>query len=98
MNNVAIIGAGMTGLSLAYNLQNMNVTIFDKSWRPGGRVSTRMHDNLIFDHGAHYLSLNHNAEQLIDILKKLNTVKEKEITFSTDFKKNTIIKKKFLLE
>ena len=97
MNNVAIIGAGMTGLSLAYNLQNMNVTIFDKSWRPGGRVSTRIHDNLIFDHGAHYLSLNHNAEQLIDILKKLNTVKEKEITFSTDFKKNTIIKKKVLI-
>ena len=45
MKNIAIIGAGMTGLSLAYNLEEHNITIFDKSWRPGGRVSTRKHDN-----------------------------------------------------
>jgi len=45
VKNIAIIGAGMTGLSLAYNLQEHNITIFDKSWRPGGRVSTRKHDN-----------------------------------------------------
>ena len=46
----------MTGLSLAYNLKGKNITIFDKSWRSGGRISTRKHDDLIFDHGAHYLS------------------------------------------
>ena len=48
MKNIAIIGAGMTGLSLAYNLQEHNITIFDKSWRPGGRVSTRKQDNYLF--------------------------------------------------
>tara|TARA_Y100000591_G_C21429455_1_gene496172 strand:- start:63 stop:254 length:192 start_codon:yes stop_codon:yes gene_type:complete len=45
VKNIAIIGAGMTGLSLAFNLQDQNITIFDKSWRPGGRVSTRNHEN-----------------------------------------------------
>ena len=80
MKNIAIIGAGMTGLSLAYNLQN-NITIFDKSWRPGGRVSTRIHDNLIFDHGAHYLSKNHKVKQLNEVLNKLDLLKEKEIIF-----------------
>ena len=71
MKNIAIIGAGMTGLSLAYNLQEHNITIFDKSWRPGGRVSTRKHDHLLFDHGAHYISLNHNVSQLRGLLKQM---------------------------
>ena len=35
----------MTGLSIAYNLKGQKITLFDKSWRPGGRVSTRIHDN-----------------------------------------------------
>ena len=30
MKNIAIIGAGMTGLSLAYNLKEHNISIFDK--------------------------------------------------------------------
>ncbi len=87
----------MTGLSLAYNLKEHNISIFDKSWRPGGRVSTRKHGNTYFDHGAHYLSINHHVKQLRDILNKLNIVKEKEIIFSTDFLKNEIIKKKVLI-
>ena len=87
----------MTGLSLAYNLKEHNISIFDKSWRPGGRVSTRKHDDSFFDHGAHYLSINHDVKQLRDILNKLNIVKEKEIIFSTDFLKKEIIKKKVLI-
>ena len=87
----------MTGLSLAYNLKEHNISIFDKSWRPGGRVSTRKHEKSFFDHGAHYLSVNHRVKQLRNILNKLNIVKEKEIIFSTDFLKNKIIKKKVLV-
>ena len=87
----------MTGLSLAYNLKGHNISIFDKSWRPGGRVSTRKHEKSFFDHGAHYLSVNHRVKQLRNILNKLNIVKEKEIIFSTDFLKNKIIKKKVLV-
>ena len=97
MKNIAIIGAGMTGLSLAYNLKGKNITIFDKSWRSGGRISTRIHDDLIFDHGAHYLSKKHNSNQLSEVLTKFDLIKEKEILFSTDLGKNKIIKKKILI-
>ena len=87
----------MTGLSLAYNLKEHNISIFDKSWRPGGRVSTRKHENSFFDHGAHYLSINYQVKQLRNILNKLDIVKEKKIIFSTDFLKNKIINKKILI-
>lgn len=42
MNRIAIIGAGITGLSTAYHLpKGSDITIFDKSRKPGGRVSSR---------------------------------------------------------
>ena len=85
----------MTGLSLAYNLRNSNITIFDKSWRPGGRVSTRNNAESLFDHGAHYLSANHKVKQLNDVLNKLNLVQEKEINFTPNFLKKEIVKKKY---
>ena len=97
MKNIAIIGAGMTGLSLAYNLQEHNITIFDKSWRSGGRVSTRRHDHLLFDHGAHYISLNHNVSQLRVLLKQMNISKEVEINFLINFKENKISKKRIII-
>ena len=97
MKKIAIIGAGMTGLSLAYNLKDKNITIFDKSWRSGGRISTRIHDDLIFDHGAHYLSKKHNSNQLSEVLTKFDLIKEKEILFSINLRKNKIIKKKILI-
>ncbi len=97
MRNIAIIGAGITGLSLAYNLSGNNITIFDKSWRPGGRVSTRKNGNLIFDHGAHYLSKNHEVEQLRNLLIKLDIIEEKKIKFSTNHLKNKIEEKNILI-
>ena len=57
--------------------------------------STRKHDNYLFDHGAHYLSKNHNSNQLSEILTELDLITEKEILFSTDLEKNKIIKKNF---
>lgn len=60
--NVAIIGAGMAGLSCAQSLvlQGHEVTLFDKSRGPGGRMSTRRMDSpfgeLHFDHGAQYFT------------------------------------------
>lgn len=42
MNRIAIIGSGITGLSVAFQYPlGSNITIFDKSRRPGGRISTR---------------------------------------------------------
>ena len=41
----------------------------------------QIHDNLIFDHGAHYLSKNHNSNQLDEVLTELDLITEKEIIF-----------------
>ncbi len=87
----------MTGLSIAYNLKGNNISIFDKSWRPGGRVSTRKHGDLLFDHGAHYLSVNHNVTQLKEVLNKIDITKEIEINFSTNLKENKLLKKKIII-
>ncbi len=87
----------MTGLSLAYNLQEHNITIFDKSWRPGGRVSTRKHGNYFFDHGAHYLSTNHSVNQLNEVISRYNLGQEIEIDFAIDYLKNQKTRKKIII-
>ncbi len=57
MRRIAIIGAGMAGLAAADNLQSSaEVVLFDKTWRAGGRVSTRDND-WSFDHGAQYFTV-----------------------------------------
>ena len=87
----------MTGLSLAYNLQEHNITIFDKSWRSGGRVSTRKHNSYLFDHGAHYLSTNHSVNQLNEVITKYNLGQIIEIDFATDYLKNKKTRKKIII-
>ena len=63
---VAIIGAGMAGLSAATVLSDagFSVRVFDKGRSPGGRVSTRRvkiaepgggETELLFDHGAQFV-------------------------------------------
>ena len=44
--HIAVIGAGMAGLSCARHLQEAGcrVTVFDKARGPGGRMSTRRGD------------------------------------------------------
>ncbi|KQN29680.1 NAD(P)/FAD-dependent oxidoreductase [Sphingomonas sp. Leaf38] len=59
---VAIVGAGIAGLSCALRLQDAGhrVTLFDKGRGAGGRMSTRRIETLAgiaaFDHGAQYLT------------------------------------------
>lgn len=59
---VAIIGAGMAGLTCASELvrNGVSVRLFDKGRGPGGRMATRRmeHDGqtLYFDHGAQYFT------------------------------------------
>ncbi|MCR9202714.1 MAG: NAD(P)-binding protein [Planctomycetaceae bacterium] len=55
--SVAIIGAGMSGLTCGAALagDGWSVTIFDKGRRPGGRMSTRTpSEEVAFDHGCQY--------------------------------------------
>lgn len=56
--SIAIIGAGISGLSCAVSLQSdgYTVSLFDKSRGPGGRMSTRITDASQCDHGAQYFT------------------------------------------
>lgn len=50
---IAIIGAGISGITLANNLKDFaEVKIFEKARGLGGRMSSRYHENFAFDHGA----------------------------------------------
>ncbi|MEZ0325851.1 MAG: NAD(P)/FAD-dependent oxidoreductase [Fimbriimonas sp.] len=49
---IAIVGAGMCGLSAARALQGHEITLFEKNKRVGGRVSTFTQDGFIWDTGA----------------------------------------------
>jgi renalase len=61
---IAIIGAGITGLTLAQDLQNhAHVEVFEKSYRVGGRMNTRHVGAFQFDHGAQCFTARSQAFQ-----------------------------------
>ncbi len=59
--HIAVIGAGVAGLSCAAALQlaGLEVSVFDKSRGPAGRMSTRRGENWQCDHGAQYFTARH---------------------------------------
>ena len=58
MKNVAVIGAGITGITLANLLQKkVNLTVFEKSRGVGGRMATRRAEPYQFNHGAQYFKI-----------------------------------------
>ena len=56
--HIAVIGAGIAGLSCASMLKraNVRVSLFDKSKGPAGRMSTRRGESWECDHGAQYFT------------------------------------------
>ncbi len=64
---IAVIGAGMAGLSCAESLKDAghSVAVFDKGRGPGGRMSTRRLQTplgaVAFDHGAQYFTARNPA-------------------------------------
>lgn len=57
-SKIAVIGAGMAGLSCAAALHQagLGVEVFEKSRGLGGRIATRRRDARSFDHGAQYVT------------------------------------------
>jgi len=54
---VAVVGAGLAGLSAAKRLQEagVSVVVLDDGRRPGGRLATRKYHDRQFDYGAQYM-------------------------------------------
>ncbi len=62
MTRIAIIGAGVAGLTLARRLQgSAEVVVFEKSRGVGGRMATRRVDSFDFDHGAQFFTVRSEA-------------------------------------
>ncbi len=58
MTKIAIVGAGLSGLSAAHLLKNCaDITLFEKARSVSGRMSTRYADPYFFDHGAQYFTV-----------------------------------------
>ncbi|MGB3532014.1 MAG: FAD-dependent oxidoreductase [Microcoleaceae cyanobacterium] len=75
--DIAIIGAGISGLTCAQALQKAGYTvvILEKSRGVGGRVATRQTDNYRVDHGARYLEPTGTyTENLIQNLQQQNSL------------------------
>jgi len=51
MKKVAIIGAGITGLSAAYYLEDAEIDILERSDRPGGKIKTYQRDGYTIELG-----------------------------------------------
>ena len=57
MTKIAIIGAGLSGLSVTHLLKDYaDVTLFEKARGVSGRISTRRAEPYFFDHGAQYFT------------------------------------------
>lgn len=88
---IAIIGAGITGLSLAYFLkkQNKNFTLFEKNNRVGGNIRSEKVGNYTLEFGPHSI----NAEpELINFFKEF--IPENEFLFANEDAKTRLVLKK----
>ena len=63
-NKVAVIGSGLSGITIASLIKKKNnVEIFEKSRNVGGRMSTRKEPPFTFDHGAQFFKIKTNEFQ-----------------------------------
>ncbi len=76
MQRIAIIGAGMAGLTVAHILKDVaEVVLFEKSRSVGGRMATRYADPFHFDHGAQFCTAKSSAfQQFLQPLLKQNAI------------------------
>lgn len=82
---VVIIGAGISGLSIASLLINsgINVTIYEKMDKVGGRTASSVFRNHILDNGFHIMPF-YKKSFVFEVLKKLEIESRIKITKITD--------------
>ena len=71
--NIIILGAGISGISLAYFIQNFkkikNIYIIEKDNKLGGLLRSYKFDNIYYDVGPHIIFSKH--KEILDLNKKL---------------------------
>lgn len=68
-----ILGAGITGLSVAYHLKNLNYAIFESESRIGGMCKTESINGFLFDYAEHFIRVdNLYVKKIIKKLLKSN--------------------------
>jgi renalase len=76
---IIVVGAGLSGLTAARELQSLGhtVTVFDKGRGVGGRLATRRAGNATFDHGAQFFTVRTEEFQAqVDTWLKAGVVRE----------------------
>ncbi len=91
MDKIVIIGAGLTGLSAAYHLENKghyNFKIYEKDALPGGLCRSVVQDGFTFDYTGHLLHISDSYfESLINKFigkENLNTINRRSFIYSQD--------------
>ena len=77
---VAIVGAGISGLTAAFQLQKEgyhNVTLIEKAEKVGGKCLTKVFDNRPYDLGGHEMLAGYT--DIMDIAKELNAIDKESI-------------------
>ncbi|WP_256393457.1 NAD(P)/FAD-dependent oxidoreductase [Natronoarchaeum rubrum] len=65
---VAVVGGGVAGAAVAYALREspVEVTLFERAGRVGGRTATRRRGETVYDYGANYVT--DDDERVADLL------------------------------
>ena len=91
MPKVVILGAGLTGLSMAYFLEKSgfyDYQIIEKSDQPGGLLKTHKENGFVFDHTGHFLHINNAIfENFLDEiygLTNMNMLNRKSFIYSNN--------------
>ena len=58
--DIGIVGAGISGLSAAWSLRRAGhrVHVFERNYKPGGRLNSRRKAGLVVDHGDRFIARN----------------------------------------
>jgi len=90
---IAIIGAGISAITIAQNLKGItNVSLFEKSQGLGGRMALRRSEPYEFDHGAQFFTAKTKSfKSFIEPLIRKNIIKRWDARFA-EFKKNKILR------
>lgn len=85
-DRIAVIGAGISGLTCANQLhqQGYSVTLYDKGRGVGGRMSTRRAEQFEFDHGCQFIEASDSRfQQALEYWEEKEIIREWKGAFGT---------------